>query len=37
MEMGAAETLIVWEDLETMRFTVRNNSTEGHLEIFKSS
>lgn len=27
--MGAVEILIVWENLEIMRYTLKNNSTNG--------
>lgn len=27
LELGAVETLIVWEGLETMRYVVRDNTT----------
>jgi len=28
LDLGAVETLVVWENLETMRYTVRDNSTQ---------
>uniref|UniRef100_H2YID7 Eukaryotic peptide chain release factor subunit 1 n=1 Tax=Ciona savignyi TaxID=51511 RepID=H2YID7_CIOSA len=29
LEMGAVETLIVWENLDTMRYVLKNHSTDG--------
>jgi peptide chain release factor subunit 1 len=29
LEMGAVEILIVWENLEIQRYTLKNNSTNG--------
>lgn len=33
LEMGAVETLIVWENLETQRITLKNHAAEG-LNVF---
>ena len=29
LEMGAIEILIVWENLDTMRYVLKNHSTDG--------
>uniref|UniRef100_H2YID9 Eukaryotic peptide chain release factor subunit 1 n=1 Tax=Ciona savignyi TaxID=51511 RepID=H2YID9_CIOSA len=34
LEMGAVETLIVWENLDTMRYVLKNHSTDGEPSIF---
>lgn len=31
LEMGAVEILIVWENLDIIRYTLKNHSTDGRL------
>jgi len=35
LEMGAVETLIVWENLETQRITLKNHNCDGKIKICK--
>ena len=32
--MGAVETLIVWENLETQRITLKNHASDGMIVFF---
>jgi len=33
LEMGAVEILIVWENLETMRYMLKNHQTDGECTV----
>ena len=33
LEMGAVETLIVWENLDIMRYVLKNHQTDGEYSI----